>query len=526
LAEQETFRLLPAGGAIAFGGAVALVALLGRRRVPAGLAEGAFAAALSGAAILSLLVIDARHSLAQPALGHVLTALTVFWYALSRIRTRRQPFASSDGQNAAADEIAREPSRLWAYAALVCGLAVLVANLVTPERLTTAAWSAGATDLAALLALSVLAWVSHASPSAAYPLTTLLVCLFVLLVPSQGLEAHANLAGVAMNGISLLVLVMVVGVALLRWWRRRRLWLQDPHHLVELSPPSSTLFVSLVGVSLLVGMAGVLLREAAFTPTAVLLAALTCLTIGHLRTWLAVGEIGLILVAVGIVTASMAWLVPGWSGALFGLGLSGMYLLWLARFWDQQLNDGVPWTTAGRLIPIARRLAYGACAGAAGLAGGSFGAGEFQLQPLWLSAVTLVLLLGTMSLLVRDSYEHRWPEAAFAACLVTAAATIPGCRLLLAIVGTPVSPVIALAVGVLLLALRVAVAPRTPPAAAVYNACIGGVLPVIVLFTLILRGLDGQTAAALVLAAGAGGVTFRSFRASPRAPSAEHAGHT
>jgi hypothetical protein len=31
---------------------------------------------------------------------------------------------------------------------------------------------------------------------------------------------------------------------------------------------------------------------------------------------------------------------------------------WLSRLWDQQLLNGVPWTTAGRMIPIVRRTAF------------------------------------------------------------------------------------------------------------------------------------------------------------------------
>lgn len=45
------------------------------------------------------------------------------------------------------------------------------------------------------------------------------------------------------------------------------------------------------------------------------------------------------------------------NAVLFGLWIAIAHWLWLVRFWDQQLLDGVPWTTAGRMIPCARTTA-------------------------------------------------------------------------------------------------------------------------------------------------------------------------
>ncbi|MFQ5805128.1 MAG: hypothetical protein ACE5I3_01620 [Phycisphaerae bacterium] len=522
LVGQDNVSSLPVGVMIAFAAAAANVALLGRRRLPAGLGEGAFVAALSGGVLL-LLAVDATGSLAQPAAGHVLTALTVFWYALSKIVTRRRSGVQGP-QSAETDEFERERTQVWAWAALVCGLAALVNCLVTATAISLAVWPAAATDFVVLLLLSLAVWLFDARAWAVYPAVTLLACLLVLVIPPNSLRAYGTTCGVGMNVAGALSLFVVIGTILLRWWRRRRLWLQDPRGAAELPIPSGALLALLVGASLLVGIGGVLLREAAFTPSAVLLAALTCLTIGPVRAWLVVSEIGLILVAESVVTASLAWVRPGWSGALLGVAVAGAYLLWLARFWDQQLNDGVAWTTAGRLIPIARRLAYAAYVGAVALASGGFSAAELQSQPVWMAALTVLLLLGGMSLLVRDGQEHRRAGAAFAACLTALAATGPGCRLLSELTGSAVSPVVLAAAGALLLALRVALTPRTSPTAAVYDAYVGGALPLVVLFVVSLRGVDTQAAAALVLCAGAVLVAFKTLRASSRATQAEHTG--
>lgn len=498
LAEQSSGTSLPVGVAVTLALVVAVVALLGRRRMPAGLGEGAFVSAVSGAALL-VLAVDSAGSFSGPALGHVLTALSVFWYVLSRIGEVGRPSGWPRRASTTENDDACERLEVLAYAALVCGLAALVICLYRPAGLGMADWLAAAIDLVVLLALSVAAGLIRADSSGAYPAVTVLAGLLVLAVGCDGLETHATACGVGMNIAAALALLVVVGKVVLRWWRRRHQWLEDPQRVARAPLASDRLFTLLVGVSLLVGIGGVLLREAALAPSAVLLAAATCLTIGHLRGWLLAGEVGLILVGESIVVGSLAWLRPGWAGALFGLGLAGIYLLWLARFWDQQLEDGVPWTTAGRLIPSARRLAYAAGAGAVAATVGGFGSGDSQVQPGWLAAITAVVLLGSMVLLVRDAYEHRRSGGALAACLVVVAAAGPGCRLLSGLLGAAVSPVVGIAGGGLLLAVRAAVMPRTPPAATVYNAFIGGILPVIALFTLAWRGLDAQSAMGLVM---------------------------
>lgn len=42
--------------------------------------------------------------------------------------------------------------------------------------------------------------------------------------------------------------------------------------------------------------------------------------------------------------------------AMIGMSIMTAFWFWIARFWSQQLHDGRPWTTAGRMIPIARRF--------------------------------------------------------------------------------------------------------------------------------------------------------------------------
>ena len=451
LAEDAT--ALPTRVTAALAVAVAIVALLGRRGLPAGIGEGMFISAVSGVAIL-LLAIDSAGDFSRVALGHVLTGLAVLWYAASRLAARS---AVSVRPASVAGAGSGDVALVWAYAALVCGLAA-VANLASmPNGLASGGWSAGATDLAVLLVLSGLIWAFRTGAWAPFPTIALFVFLLVMIVPAHAWRAQAWTWGLGLNAAALLCLAVVIGAILRDWQRQRRHWLDEPEsERAEDAPAVGSLSsAGVVGTCVLIGLAGVVFRECWFTPPALWLAAVACLVVGHVLGCLVAGEIGLVLVAEGLVSASMAWVTPGWPGALFGLGLAGGYLLWLARFWDQQLLDGSAWTTAGRLIPASRRLAYMASSLAFAAAMGGMMAGAFAGQNVWLAAITTLLLLGLMSLLVRDGLEHGQPGAVAAAVLMTLAAVGPASGLFFRATGEPLMLGVGVAGAGLLLALRV-----------------------------------------------------------------------
>jgi hypothetical protein len=168
---------------------------------------------------------------------------------------------------------------------------------------------------------------------------------------------------------------------------------------------------------------------------------------------------------------------------------------------------------------------------------GGLMAGAFDGQSLWMPALTVVLLLGGMSLLLRDGIEHRRPEAMATACLVAVAAVGPGCALCVRLAGVPLVPAVGVAVAVLLVAIRGAVAvgggvrsmgdlrestAGTGPGryisagaepgrykssgaepgrdgSVMYGAIVGGVLPVVMLFGLSWTGFTVQTVIGVVL---------------------------
>ena len=475
--------------------ALALFGLIARRRMPAGTGEGLFVGALSAGVASAAL----SGTGGADALLRALTGLAMVWYVLGRATGRPRDRKTQGTENRPAMEADGQRIEVFAYAALVCGLAVCGVGIARGSIVQSPPPFVSI-EFAGLLLLALVALALGRVAPALYPAVAGVAALIVLLVPQRSVELHAPAWLWSLGLAAIATPATIVGVLLRRWWHCRRTWLPDPQYPPAARRPHSVLSLALVAASVLIGLGGLLLREHAFTPLAIALAGLSCLTIAHLRTWLAVGEIGLALIAESIAVASLAWLQAGWPGALLGIALAGGYMLWLARFWNQQLHDGVAWTTAGRLIPGARRLAHVAAAGTLAAGAGGFAAEGFLGEPVWHAAITTLLLAGGVGLLVRDACEKPCVGSAFAACLTMVAALGPAGRLVLAAAGFVPSPVVLFAAGVMLLAL---IATRTPArrVGVAYGALIGGISPCVVLAALVGRGLDVQTSAATGLCA-------------------------
>jgi hypothetical protein len=94
------------------------------------------------------------------------------------------------------------------------------------------------------------------------------------------------------------------------------------------------------------------------------------------------------------------------GAALIGLSVMVFLWQWLPVVWDQQLEDGRPWTTTGRMIPVTRR--FGGIVGAFGVIAG------------------LQLAVWPQISSTRDDTPPRWvfgllANAVFICCLVLAA---------------------------------------------------------------------------------------------------------
>ncbi len=228
----------------------------------------------------------------------------------------------------------------------------------------------------------------------------------VSLVPGEG-------SGPLAITLAAAALLLSIWLSLQGWLHCRRVWLTEPHRLLEEPRPPSLL--TSIATLLALAAAWFCLGATAswIASVAALLAGIAACTAGHVaaRTW--TGGIGMWIIALGI---ALLFRAGGWPGA-FGLVLGAAFLLWMANFWHQQLHDGVPWTTAGRLIPWSR-------AGAALLA-----AIAVPLLPSvpdlgWSGPFTLLAALGLALLLFRDGWSGRHHASAAAAWLLSGAVAI------------------------------------------------------------------------------------------------------
>lgn len=153
-------------------------------------------------------------------------------------------------------------------------------------------------------------------------------------------------------------LLLFVLQDLARWWKRRQAWATDTSQLIE-TPVGST--GSALGA--IQGFAAAMLFSLVSPwarPLLLGLAALHTLGAGHVRRE---GVAADMLRCLGLVLALAAgasvagWLNASSSGLWLGIAIAGVWAAWLVKFWDQQLLEEKPWTEAGALIPVARRLA-------------------------------------------------------------------------------------------------------------------------------------------------------------------------
>jgi hypothetical protein len=182
-----------------------------------------------------------------------------------------------------------------------------------------------------------------------------------------------------------LVVLLLVASALQEWryrGRRRRAW---PDKLDDLLDPYSTwpgfiqseaviaAMVLLLGVYHIVHEGPPHWQLIAMDCIASAIAGFTCMYMTYRRWSANTAGLGMALLTLATVSLACVPVVafgnPMQSGeyatrlpvlynaALLALALMIALWSWLSRFWEQQLLNGIPWTTTGRMIPHARRAA-------------------------------------------------------------------------------------------------------------------------------------------------------------------------
>lgn len=244
----------------------------------------------------------------------------------------------------------------------------------------------------------------------------------VVLLSWHGAAAQAGDVVLLACGAGALLLFLLI--ILFDWRRRIAVWHSDPRRLVEPPPKHRFAYGLVLMIAILVAVAGVVLRESILTPFAIWLAAYAVLGIGHRAQSDTVGELGLAMIVLVPATAGTAWLPASPANSLIGTALGGALMLWLARFWSQQLNDGRPWTTTGRLIPAARRIGC-AVVGLEVFLATTWVFDERAAAAGWQAVPAVLFLFLHGSMLIRDAKNHRDPGIALAGCAAMLALAVP-----------------------------------------------------------------------------------------------------
>jgi hypothetical protein len=502
--------------------AALLLAALAGRRLPASLGDALLFGSLSGLVLLAHPTLTGR-----PADGLALSADLIglaFLWLLAALWADQGLRFSPAGETPALPQSQAARRELAVHAAALAGLLVLPATMLGGQPVAAGVLML---RLGLLLCLAAGLYAWRRGALARYGALAILLTFIVLfLVGPFGPRSRQPTATIIFLATAATLLVVLIA-NLADWRQRVRLWRTEPQRLID-PPPHRRLYSLVITACVLVGIIALRLMEAAVTPLATGSAAFAVLVVGHRWRSNAIGELGLMLVAETIIIAPTAWLPRSSASGLLGWALAGVYLLWLARFWEQQLCQGRPWTTAGRLIPIARQLSLAAVGGQV-LTVGFDALGPGPQGPVgWRPALAALLMLLHWWMLVRDARERQSGTTALAACLVLLAATVPIHRIA-ADQGHALPPGALLAAAGLVLALRVGRVRSTAAEQWAWNAYIGGFVPLAVAYDLAWRGSQTVQPAAAGLAAGCAllaigwrwGVSLRIGRVpDPPAPSA------
>lgn len=157
--------------------------------------------------------------------------------------------------------------------------------------------------------------------------------------------------------MALLSLGLVLACVWRRWSFRRKVWLSEPERLLEALTPAQWVVDLAVLFSIAAAASALLAEPRWHLPFAVWFASFGAFGAAHLRWNPLRGAVGVSVLMVTFITLGESWIWSGYAGQLIGAVLGLGLARWLARFWDQQLDDGRAWTTAGFMIPVSRRVA-------------------------------------------------------------------------------------------------------------------------------------------------------------------------
>lgn len=175
---------------------------------------------------------------------------------------------------------------------------------------------------------------------------------------SQSIGFDSPVFGLVLLGGGLLAVMFMLVPVLAHWRMRRRASLEAPDQLlIPLTHRSIWYFAALV-MAVAVGIAATQPLISAWRPISLFLSVLAVFSVAHVsrRGWM--DYLGFVFLGGLTVSIAVDWLPMGGADGLFGLALAGFLTFWFSQFWRQQLSNGQAWTTTGRLVSKAARIAH------------------------------------------------------------------------------------------------------------------------------------------------------------------------
>jgi hypothetical protein len=404
-------------GAAAF---IFVGAAVGRARLPAGLADGAIIGSVT-VGLLTALEPDRGWNGSPARLSNLLVGLAMVWTAaalwLCRRVTVRADSRVSQSTDGSATGGVEQRWRLYAEAAVGCGVAagILILTHSGGEAHTNVLRIVG---LLSLLAACGGYWLVTRSAGAVWCGVAASGAVCHAIGSALGQYRAGSAEAIAVLGAAAAVVLSIL-VPIGTWLRLRRLWARGEIPNQRRHPAGQ---LALFGAVLLSCGAGLFFLPALEQPVSLIAltaATIALFTVHHQLRVLSVAPLGFALLLETAVSAVRVASGGGLSAALLGCGVGGLYFCWLARFWEQQLCDGRPWTTTGRLVPTARDAAVAAAVTGAGVAMlNVLAPPEHNSATVWVSTLAALTMLGLALSLLRMAARQN--DAAFGGATLAA----------------------------------------------------------------------------------------------------------
>jgi hypothetical protein len=241
-------------------------------------------------------------------------------------------------------------------------------------------WPGGTIDIALVSVAALLAWWRTGNPAIMTGLMWLLILMSLwsaLQIPATTTREESGISQPVLvdwvspfvlgAALSLAAFTTIAGVLIHR--RRVEAWPDRLDDLLTPAPVWPGFQYSAGIVAVIVLILGCMFIVSPLTPIAAFIAGIAILVLAA-RRWnenfadaalglMTLGVLSLLMIGAPDIRGSKAeYFAAVFARALLGLGIMTSFWHWLARVWEQQLDAGRAWTTAGRLIHPCRRLGF------------------------------------------------------------------------------------------------------------------------------------------------------------------------